>query len=364
VRILFAFAGGQGHFDPLVPLARAAAAAGHDVAVAGRADMLEAIGERGFEAISSPGTAPDPAARMPLKPYDPVDEDRALREWYAGTLARDRAAALLEIARDWRADRIVHDEADFGAAVAAERLGVPSASVLVVLATSFVRPDVVAEPLAALRAAHGLAGSAAGASRELVLSPFPPSLRAVPGAFPFRGGDAPAADGDAVYLTLGTVFNAESGDLFSRALAGVRELGVPVVATTGRQVDPAELGPQPPHVRVQRWIPQAELLPWCRAVVSQGGSGIAMGALAHALASVLLPVGADQPHTAAVVESLGAAVVLDPLAATPEDIAAAVRRVLDEPSYRAAAGRVREELLALPSALEAVAALTNVDGAG
>ena len=35
-RILFAFAGGQGHFDPLVPLARAAAAAGHDVAVTGR----------------------------------------------------------------------------------------------------------------------------------------------------------------------------------------------------------------------------------------------------------------------------------------------------------------------------------------
>ena len=95
MRILFAFAGGQGHFDPLVPLARAAAAAGHDVAVTGRADMLEAIRERGFEAIESPGTAPDPAARMPLKAYDPADEERALREWYAGELARQRAAALL-----------------------------------------------------------------------------------------------------------------------------------------------------------------------------------------------------------------------------------------------------------------------------
>ncbi|HET8951126.1 MAG TPA: glycosyltransferase [Solirubrobacteraceae bacterium] len=369
MRILFAFAGGQGHFDPLVPLARAAAAAGHDVAVAGRADMLEAIRERGFEAILSPGTAPDPAARMPLKPYDPVDEDRALREWYAGTLARDRAAALIGIARDLRADRIVHDEADFGAAVAAERLGVGSASVLVILAASFVRPDVVAEPLAALRAAHGLTAAAApgaghGAPGALVLSPFPPSLRAVPGAIAFRSGDPPAADGDAVYLTLGTVFNAESGDLFTRALAGVRELGVPVVATTGRQVDPAELGPQPPHVRIQRWIPQSELLPWCHAVVSQGGSGIAMGALAHGLPSVLLPVGADQPHTAAVLESLGAAVVLNPLTATPVDVAAAVRRVLDEPAFGVAARRVRKELLALRSASEAVAALANGNGAG
>ena len=351
MRILFAFAGGQGHFDPLVPLAGAALAAGHDVAVTGRADMLEAIRERGFEAIESPGKAPDPAARMPLKAYDPVDEERALREWYAGELARERAAALLALASSWGAERIVRDEADFGAAVAAERAGLPSACVLVIAAAGFVRPDVVTEPVAALRAAHGLAGEAA---EEAILCPFPPSVREAPGALAFRGGDPPAADGDAVYLTLGTVFNAESGDLLPRALAGVRELGVPLVVTTGRQVDPAELGPQPPHVRVQRWIPQEELLPWCRAVVSQAGSGIAMAALAHGLPSVLLPVGADQPHTAARVAELGAGIVLDPLTATADDIGVAVRRVLDDGAFGAAAVRVREEYLALPSAAEAV----------
>ena len=111
---------------------------------------------------------------------------------------------------------------------------------------------------------------------ELVFSPFPPSLRAEPGAVAFRAGDPPQADGDAVYLTLGTVFNAESGDLLPRALAGVRSLGVPVVVTTGRQIDPDELGRQPPHVRVQRWIPHEELLPWCRAIVSHAGSGSAL----------------------------------------------------------------------------------------
>ena len=88
-------------------------------------------------------------------------------------------------------------------------------------------------------------------------------------------------------------------------------------------------------MRVQRWIPQEELLPWCRAVVSQGGSGIALGALAHGLPSVLLPVGADQPHTAARVAELGAAVVLDPVTASPDEIGAAVRRVLDERVVRA-----------------------------
>lgn len=352
MRLLFAFAGGQGHFDPLVPLARAAAAEGHDVAVTGRADMLEAIREPGFEAIESPGKAPDPAARMPLKAYDPADEERALREWYAGELALQRAKALTEIARDWRAERIVRDEVDYGARVAAERLALPCACVLVIAAASFLRPDIVADRVPRLRSALGMTGRA---PVETVLSPFPPSIRETADAFAFRAGDPPAARGEAVYLTLGTVFNAESGDLLPRALEGVRELGVPLVVTTGRQVDPAELGRQPPYVRVQRWIPQGELLPWCRAVVSQGGSGIAMGALAHGLPSVLLPVGADQPHTAARVAELGAGVVLDPLSASSEEIGGAVRRVLDDDGgFRAAAMRVREEYLGLPPAAEAV----------
>jgi len=356
VRLLVAFAGGQGHLDPLVPLARAALAAGHQVAVTGRAELVPAIRELGFDAIESPGDQPDPSARMPLKAYDPADEERAVRDWYAGTLARERAAALIDIAMEWSAGAIVRDEGDYGARVAAERLGIPSACVPVVIGGGFVRQQAVTVPIAALRSAHGLAGEPPG---ETVLSPFPPSLRAIPGAYCFRGGSPPAADGEAVYLTLGTVFNAESGNLLQRALAGVRELGLPVVVTTGRQIDPAELGPQPAHVRAQRWIPQAELLPWCRAVVSQGGSGIVSGTLAHGLPSVLLPVGADQPVTAARVAELGAGVVLDPLSATPEDVAAAVRRVLDEPSFATAAARLREEFLALPSAADAVARVTG-----
>jgi MGT family glycosyltransferase len=122
----------------------------------------------------------------------------------------------------------------------------------------------------------------------------------------------------------------------------------------GRQLDPAELGPQPPHVRVERWIPQEELLPRCRAVVSQGGSGVVLGALAHGLPSVLLPVGADQPATAARCAELGAALVLDPVTATPETIRDAVGEVLRDPAYAAAAGAVRSEVLALPDASEAV----------
>jgi MGT family glycosyltransferase len=190
---------------------------------------------------------------------------------------------------------------------------------------------------------------------HLVLSPFPPSLRDPGPAHCFRTAVGARCDGTrTVYFTLGTVFNLESGDLFTRVLAGLRELDVDVVATVGRQIDPAELGPQPARVRVERYLPHPAVLPRCAAVVSHGGSGTVLGALAHALPSVLLPMGADQPWNAARCEELGVALVLDALRATPDDVRAAVSTVLDDPSYRAAAERMRDEIRALPGPEHAV----------
>jgi UDP:flavonoid glycosyltransferase YjiC (YdhE family) len=39
MRILFTFIGGAGHFEPRIPIARAAEAAGHTVAVAGSGNL-------------------------------------------------------------------------------------------------------------------------------------------------------------------------------------------------------------------------------------------------------------------------------------------------------------------------------------
>jgi UDP:flavonoid glycosyltransferase YjiC (YdhE family) len=48
MRVIFTFAGGQGHLDPLVPIARAAAPAGHSVAFAGRPWMVPKVEALGF----------------------------------------------------------------------------------------------------------------------------------------------------------------------------------------------------------------------------------------------------------------------------------------------------------------------------
>jgi UDP:flavonoid glycosyltransferase YjiC (YdhE family) len=372
VRILFSFAGGRGHAEPLVPLARAARLRGHDVAFAGRGSVVDALAGEGFELFAT--ARPAPPERVPLVPFDPVAEDGVLRDGFAGSGARRRAAAIGELCERWEPEIVVCDELDFGAMVAAERLGLPRATVLVIASGSFVRKSLVREPLAELRAEHGLPPDPGLSmlSGPLVLSPFPPELRdpafPLPGtAVSFRAVDGErAADAATVYVTLGTVFNVESGDLFSRVLAGLAELAVQVVVTVGAELDPAELEPVPAKVRVERFVPQTELLPHCTAVVCHGGSGSVLGALAHGLPLVVVPIGADQPRNAARCEQLGVGRVLDPIAAAPDDVRDAVAAVLAQPSYRAAAERVRDAYAALPGpgqALELLERLADPAGA-
>lgn len=379
--MLFAFAGGRGHVEPLVPIARVAEAAGHTVAFAAPpsiAPALEALGLSVFP-IGAGGTN-TPPKRIPLRELDAEREDREFRERFARREARIRATAVLALCADWHPDLVVCDETDFGSIVAAERLGLPYASVLVIAAGSFVRQEVVTEPLNELRAEHGLPPDPdlAMLSRYLVLSPVPPSFRDP--AFPLPGtahsfrpsaldpawskAAPPWLDGlqgaPTVYFTLGTVFNLESGDLFARVLAGLRELPVNVVATVGPQMDPAELGPLPDNIHVERYIPHSLILPRCSAVVSHGGSGTVIGALAHGLPLVVAPMGADQPLNAARCRELGVAWVLDAVRATPETVREAVSAVLADPSYRRAAERMRDETAGLPERAHVVTLLERL----
>jgi UDP:flavonoid glycosyltransferase YjiC (YdhE family) len=280
----------------------------------------------------------------------------------------------------WEPDLLVCDETDFGCMIAAERLGIPYASVLVLIAGSFGGHALIAEPLGELRAEHGLPSDPdlEMLSRYLVLAPFPSRFRdpAFPlpaTAHPIRPAlpDAPtgrtvpswlASRGErpTVYFTLGTAFNVESGDLFARVVEGLRDLPITLVVTVGREIDPAELGAQPTNVHIERYIPQSLLLPHCDLVISHGGSGSVIGALSHGLPTVLIPLGADQPSNAARCEALGVARVFDAIDLTPEGVREAVAGMLTDPTYRANAQRIRDEIAALPGPEHAVELLDRL----
>jgi UDP:flavonoid glycosyltransferase YjiC (YdhE family) len=367
--MLFTFAGGTGHFLPLVPLARAAEAAGHVVAFGAQPGLLTTVEEAGFRVYDTGGrTLLVASERTPLLEVDMAREERAVRDGYAGRTARERAAHVRRLCETWHPDVLVCDEMDFGALVAAEAVGIPHATVVCIGSGSFVWPELVRDPLDELRAEHGLPPDPEllMLRRHLILSPFPPSFRdpadPLPGnAHAIRpvaaGGAVDEADASwlserpsrpLVYFTLGTIFNLESGDLFERALAGLRDLPVDVAVTVGRELDPDVLGPQPANVRVRTYIPQSLVLAHCSLSVSHGGSGSVVGALAHGVPMVLLPIGADQPLNAARCAELRVARVLTAVEATPRDVRRAAADVLADSAYRRNAKRLEAEIAALP----------------
>jgi MGT family glycosyltransferase len=140
-------------------------------------------------------------------------------------------------------------------------------------------------------------------------------------------------------------------------------LSARVLLTVGNETDLGVVGPAPPNVRVERWVPQARVLGRASAVVCHGGSGTTLGALAAGLPLVVVPLFADQPLNARRVAEVGAGVAIahdepTPVRVDPAALRAAIERVLAEPAYAAAARAIADEMAALPPAVEAVAALT------
>lgn len=379
MRILFSFVGGSGHFLPLVPIAYAAKNAAHTVIFAAHASMRSSVQAQGFDCLSFGVVNNDKPEKMPLLAVDMQHEEDVLREHFVRKAGRTRAKEIISICSTWKPDIIVCDEVDFGAMIAAEYLGIPHVPVIVIASGSFIRPDVVAETLNEIRAEFGLAldPTLQMLSCYLVLSPVPPGYRdpafpypatthfiqpAMPASeaennIPFINGQK---DVPIVYFTLGTVFNLESGDLFSRVIAGLRDLPIKLIVTVGQHIEPEEFGVQPDNVFIAQYIPQAKILSHCDLVVSHAGSGSVIATLAHALPMLLIPMGADQPLNAARCESLGVAKVLDAIEASPEMIRDAASQILNADSYRLAAKSIQDEIAAMPPVSSAVELLEQV----
>ncbi len=170
-----------------------------------------------------------------------------------------------------------------------------------------------------------------------------------PGQVPPEVADALAADQRVAYFTLGTVKNTDSAD-FEVALAALAEFDGVVIATTGRPLDPATLRSAPANVLFAEFVPQDAVLQRADLLVSHGGSGTMLGGLVHGIPQVALPRGTDQPQNAALLERAGAGVVVQPDDFAVDTVRAAIEEVTRDPSFRAAAERVRDEIAAMPDA--------------
>lgn len=144
-----------------------------------------------------------------------------------------------------------------------------------------------------------------------------------------------------VLVAMSTTF-MDHVDQLQRAVTALGSLSVRALVTTGPAVDPEQIS-APAGVTVVRSAPHAEVLVHADVLVTHGGHGTVMKALAAGVPIVCIPTGRDQPDNAARLVHLGAGIRLGK-DAPPAKVAGAIRKVLADPSYRAAAKRVGERL--------------------
>ncbi len=371
LRVLCTCLPGFGHFLPMLPLARALAAAGHEVAFASAADFLPRIGKLGFAAFPAGLSLPEQIAlaarRYPEQHGLPPGKERFctfVPRMLAGVAAPARAADLVPIVREWRPDVMVHDETDFGGPVAAAVAGIPYADHSVATFRPLEAARLARDTILPLWKEHGVdLGPFGGLFEYLYLDVCPPSLQSaeieqIAVAHPMQNARLDAGDErlpawiddlrdvPTLYLSLGTLFNQDP-QVFATILEGLRDEDLNVIVTLGADQDPGALGPQPPHVHVEAFIPQSALLPHCDAVINQGGTAI-FEILAHGLPLLVLPQGANQFHNAEACVAAGVARTLQPGEVTPQTVRAAVRALIADAAYRDRAGRVAQELEEMP----------------
>jgi UDP:flavonoid glycosyltransferase YjiC (YdhE family) len=140
-----------------------------------------------------------------------------------------------------------------------------------------------------------------------------------------------------VVASLSATFQDQRGVL-QRIIAALGTLEVRGLVTLG----PAMAGERfdlPPNVVAVPSAPHARLFPHAAALVTHAGHGTVMRALVHGVPLLCLPMGRDQDDNAARVFARGAGLRLRP-SARPRRIAAAIRRLLGEPGFRARAERL------------------------
>jgi UDP:flavonoid glycosyltransferase YjiC (YdhE family) len=376
VRVVLACSlGGAGHLEPIVEVARQLARRSHDVSLLVPPALEQAAVASGL------------ATHVGLEPPRDVVESYRDRIHVPGLIDRELfaehcTAALLPAAIELL-DRegpalVLREATEYATAVAAVFAGIPIGTIAISQARIEHRVLKMVAPI--------IDEFAAGTSEAIAAAPFlscfPQSLDPSPWTTSARyridpephaslpdwwsGSSAPL-----VYVTFGSVVgNTDlAGRIFGAALDAVADLPVRVLLTVGRAGEPAKLGPLPPHVHVERWVPQAQVLARCDVVVCHGGSGTTYGALRAGVPLVVCPLYADNARNGDVVVRCGAGVAVpspregrgapDPTP-LPKDVRLAVERVLAGDSFARAARAVRDEMAAYPLAGEVVDGLDLV----
>lgn len=169
-----------------------------------------------------------------------------------------------------------------------------------------------------------------------------------------------------VYASLGTLQNrvVATFRLIAEACSG---LDVQLVISTGNGVATEALADLPDRPVVVPYAPQLDLLRRAHLAVTHAGLNTVLDTLSTGVPMVAIPVTNEQPGIAARVAWVGAGEVIALRQATPDRLSATICKVLQDPSYRSAARRIRDSIASsggAPRAAEMIERSLGVSASG
>jgi zeaxanthin glucosyltransferase len=145
-----------------------------------------------------------------------------------------------------------------------------------------------------------------------------------------------------VYASLGTLQN-KNPKLFHCFAEACRGLDVQLVIAG---IDQKTLGSLPQNVLAVSYAPQLELLPKASLTLTHGGLNTVLDSLAAGVPLIAMPITYEQPAIAQRVRWVGAGEMLPAANLNPQRLKTEIRALLDNPSYKLAAGRMAESIRA------------------
>ncbi|MYW65827.1 DUF1205 domain-containing protein [Streptomyces sp. SID8379] len=404
MRVLFTVSDWPSHYFPMVPLGWALQAAGHEVRVVCAPSQRDPVRQAGLLPVPLVDPPMDmllqnrlwnywaaqagtwPHAALPPHPVtgeplaDLADFDfAAFRAAYKDRNLRGAAAncdAVVEYARGYRPDLVVHDRLSPEGLLAARVLRVPSVLHL-------WGPHGTAEPEPELRVLpgdpsgsfprHGV-GELGPDLITHVIDPCPPAMRPPLGAgvtryrvrhVPYNGARsaptaplAPTPGRPRICLAWGNSLSRAYGP-GARVLPGLVE----ALRAPDRDLlllaPPEDLpGDLPAGVTVLDDCPLHLAVPDCDAVVHYGGAGCTMTAMRAGIPQLVVPFSPDLALNARRVVDAGAGLTVP--AHAPDlyaQVARSAAELLDSATYRDAARELARQNLAAPSPADLVADL-------
>ncbi|WP_010587862.1 glycosyltransferase [Schlesneria paludicola] len=404
-RILFTTFGSYGDLNPYIAMARVFKANGDQVTIATHTHYREQVERVGIRFVPvKPGEEElGPPEVWTARANHPLTGSQFVVRSLVLPFLQDSYRTIKEIAPEH--DLIVSHVLTFAGPIVAEELGIPWISTVLqpsvyfsaydppklgffnflprlkflgprfmgwLLGTLVKQTNPWFEPVARLRSQIGLPpssknplihghspyGCLALFSKEFAPAQpdWPPNLRQV--GFPLYdeetsselsadlqafldGGPAP------VVFTLGSTIVTMETPYYEIAYKAVKALGLRAVFLVGKtphRIPPAAVSD--PQILISPYEPFSHLFPKAAAIVHQCGVGTTAQALTSGRPQVMVPFAHDQPDNAQRVATLGCGVTISSRRLTTPRLIAALKEVLQEPSFAERARHVGTRLQA------------------